>query len=184
VRSIRIRAEGPGGVGPYVDAAGSVQATVGLPVAGAVMYLDSRGLSATSKLTQWTDLSGSGNHFAQSNTGYQPSVTAPKTGEPFPAVVFTGGQYLQSTVSAFDIDLNNAARRAMTVFTIYKPSSATANSAITGKGAAWCVCGRAAGATGAAGGRMAHACRSTTRAQVLPRRRLGHVLAGAEPVER
>jgi hypothetical protein len=142
MRSIRVRAEGPGGVSSYVTAAVNISGAGGLPMQGAVLYLDASTLAATTRLAEWTDQSGRSNHFTQSNSGYQPSVSGPKAGEPYSSVVFTGGQYLQSMSMDFDVDLNNAARRDMTVFVVYKPSSSTSSSAITGKGATWCVCHR------------------------------------------
>jgi len=138
-RSIRVRAEGPGGVSPWVTAAVNISGTGGLPLQNAVLYLDATTLTATTRLTRWDDQSGRGNHFTQASTTYQPSVTGPKAGEPFSSILFAGGQYLTSSSMDFDVDLNNAGRRDMTVFVIYKPSSSSSSSAITGKGATWSV---------------------------------------------
>jgi hypothetical protein len=178
---VSVRAESASGAGPWIVAA-AAYLPITMPLAStATLYLDASGLAA-GRLQQWSDLSSAANHFRQTTTAKQPTVTIDPATQST-AVVFTGSQHLQSMSMDFDVDLNNAARRAMTVFVVYKPSSSTSPSAIVGKGAAWCVCERAAGATGAAGGRTAHACRSTTRAQVLPRRRLGHVRAGVQSVE-
>jgi hypothetical protein len=152
---VSVRAESALGAGPWFVAA-AAYLPITMPFANtSTLHLDARSLPI-GPVTAWNDLTLNSNHFVQPIAANQPTVSIdPATQSP--AVVFTGGQYLQSMSMDFDVDLNNAARRAMTVFVVYKPSSSTSSSAIVGKGAAWCVCELVAGATGAVGGRTAHA---------------------------
>jgi hypothetical protein len=137
-RSIRVRAEGPGGVGPFTEATGVISNQLNLPVSGAVLYMDTRSMQPTTRLARWEDQSGRANHFTQNVTASQPSVSR-ATNEPYCGVVFTGSQHLQLPGAAsndFNIDINTPAFRSMSLFALYKPNTATSSGAVVGRAAA------------------------------------------------
>lgn len=101
-----------------------------LTLPGIVLWLDaSNSGSITSSggaVSQWSDLSGAGNHVTQGTAGAKPTTgTTSQNG--LNTIDFDGGDGL---VSGFSIDL--ATSRALTLYAVYKPDISTGDQCIIG----------------------------------------------------